>query len=409
VTSRPRVLLTLPDRPWPINGGKRLRSSATLRALAALDVDLDVVVLAGPASDDLLPPDVVVRRCIQVDAPPRGKAVAAVVALARAVPWQIAAVRWGVVRRRLASVRQETYDLVWFGATDHAVSLGPFINAARRVVDMDDVEVTKWRAFLDLPPDQPGTRGPVRIQRRVELPLWARLQRRVARESDAVVVCSAQDRSALADQSNVAVVPNGYPDPDVAAHPRHPGSATILYVGSFSYAPNVDAATYAALHVLPRVRERIPDARLRLVGRDGFTQLAALEGVPGVEIVGEVSGIGQELARGDVSLVPIRFGGGTRVKILEAFAYRIPVVSTPLGCEGLSVAANAQLLVADDASGLAEACARVIEDDTLATRLTSSAYDLYSTYYRDVDAIREAQSVAVRLLGTGDSAVTGTS
>jgi glycosyltransferase involved in cell wall biosynthesis len=401
-------LLTLPDRPWPINGGKRLRSCATLRALAAMDVDLDVVILVGPTSGDLLPPDVVVRRCIQVDEPPRSKVAAAIVALARAVPWQIAAVRWGVVRRRLASVRHESYDLVWFGATDHAVSLRRFITAAKRVVDMDDVEVAKWRGFLDLPRDQPGTHGTVRMQRRLELPLWARLQRRVIRESDAVVVCSDRDRSALDDRPNIAVVPNGYPDPAVSAYSRHSGPATILYVGSFSYTPNVDAATYAALQVLPRVRERIPDARLRLVGRAGPAQLAALDGVPGVEVVGEVSDIGQELARGDVSLVPIRYGGGTRVKILEAFAYRVPVVSTPVGCEGLRIEANIELLVADDAAGLAEACVRVIEDDALATRLTSSAHDVYSTYYRDIDAIREAKSIAMRLLRAGDTGVTGT-
>lgn len=399
IAPRPRVLLTLPDRPWPADGGKRMRQSATLRALADLDVDLDVVVpFAGAPVDDPLPPGVQVRVCRQLHLPPRPKIVSVAVAVARAVPWQIAVLPWQQVRRELGPLLTNEYDLVWFGATGHALSLGRYVRAARTVVDMDDVEVPKLRAFLRLPRDQPGTRGLVRLQRRVELPLWNRAVRRVRRRADVVVVCSELDRTRLGGRGRVAVVHNGYPDPHRSVSRPAPQPPTVLVVGTYYYPPNVDAAVFAVTEVLPRLRELIPDVRLRLVGRGSAELLAHLATEPGVDVVGSVPDTFPELDRSQVCLTPIRYGGGTRIKILEAFAHRLPVVSTALGCEGLDAVAGEHLLVADTASELAQACARVIGDSALAERLAASGHALYASRYRDDSVREEIQHLITHLL-----------
>src|SRR6187200_307675 len=97
-TSRPRLLLTLPDRPHPADGGKRRRAAATLRGLAALDIELDVVVLmAGPPLADPLPAGLQVHRVLQVDAEPRRVLPGLAATAVRRVPWQIAVERWGAV------------------------------------------------------------------------------------------------------------------------------------------------------------------------------------------------------------------------------------------------------------------------------------------------------------------------
>ncbi|NHC45252.1 glycosyltransferase [Motilibacter aurantiacus] len=396
------VLLTVPDRPWPANGGKRMRASATLRALAALpEVDLDVVVLfAGPPVAQPLPPGVRARRCVQHDGPLRPKPVAAVVALTRAVPWQVAVPRWGSARRAMAPLRSTTYDLVWFGATDHALSLQRAVRARHRVIDMDDVETSKARTFLCLPADTPVTRGLVRLQRRIELPLWWHVQQRASQQADALVVCSELDRRRLRTP-RAAVVPNVYPYPAPGYVRRPDGRPTLLMIGTYSYLPNVDAAAFAARQVLPLLREKVPDARLRLVGRFAEELLADLGGLPGVDVVGEVPDVGPELSRAALALATIRYGGGTRIKILEAFAHEVPVVSTPLAREGLSVVDGRHLLVGDDPAELADACVRVLDDPTLARELGRAGRDLHAERYAPEASAAAVREVLARFLPVG--------
>ena len=119
--------------------------------------------------------------------------------------------------------------------------------------------------------------------------------------------------------------------------------------------------------------------------------------------MGLVDEIDEELARADVEIVPIRSGGGTRVKVIEAFAHRVPVVSTPVGCEGLEVSDGVHLLVADEPGDFAAACARLLRDGVLRERLTQEAYRLYFSKYRcsDVQAVvsRLATGVAADEVG----------
>lgn len=395
---RPRILLTLADRPWPADGGKRMRARAVLSALAALDVDVDVlVVMAGPPSVEPVEPGVAVGRVLQVDEPLRRLPGAALSSVARRVPWQVGVVRWGRVRRVVRTRLAPSYDLVWFGATDHATSLGRAVQAGRVVVDMDDVETAKLRGFLALPPHV-GASSAKRRQRRLELPLWAGLERRVLRTADLVVVCSELDRTRLA-RKNVRVVPNGYHLPADEDRPAaRNGPPTVLLVGTFSYPPNADAAAYAAREVLPRLRERVPDARLRLVGRGSAALPADLAGLPGVELVGEVESTTPELRSAGVAIVPVRYGGGTRIKILEAFAHGVPVVSTALGCEGLDAEDGLHLIVRDGAQALADACADLLEDPERALRLGAAGRRLLEQGLTSQHVARAVQDVVAEVL-----------
>nr|WP_240895067.1 glycosyltransferase [Kineococcus siccus] len=245
---------------------------------------------------------------------------------------------------------------------------------------MDDVETSKLRGFLALQADAPADGALVRWQRRVELPLWRGVEARVRALADALVVCSDLDRTRIGG-TRTHVVPNTYPVvPQDLSAPRQ--GATVLVVGTYHYPPNVDAAVHAARRVLPRLREVVPDAELRLVGRGGGELLTDVAGLPGVEVVGDVEDVAPHLRDARVVLVPVRYGGGTRIKVLEAFAHGVPVVTTSLGCEGLGVEAGVHALVADDADGLAAACARVLRDEALAARLSVAARRLHAEHFR---------------------------
>jgi glycosyltransferase involved in cell wall biosynthesis len=102
----------------------------------------------------------------------------------------------------------------------------------------------------------------------------------------------------------------------------------------------------------------------------------------GVTLIGYVHDIRAELAQADAVVVPMRFGGGTRIKVLEAFAHRIPVVSTSLGCEGLEVVGGRHVLISDDPDGFAADCVRLLTDRRLRERLVPAAFELFSEWYR---------------------------
>jgi len=193
------------------------------------------------------------------------------------------------------------------------------------------------------------------------------------------VVCSALDaeRAAATGMVRVEVVPNAYHRVgpplgrhDVAAPP------TVLFQGTLRYPPNAEAAKFLVDEVAPELRRWVPDVRIRLVGTS-TSSLARLHDPPSVSVVGRVADMGDELARADLVVVPIRFGSGTRLKILEAFAHRIPVVSTTLGAEGLGIEDGVHLLIGDTAAELAAACALLLADTGLRGRMVASAQALY--------------------------------
>jgi glycosyltransferase involved in cell wall biosynthesis len=390
------MLLTLADTPWPANSGKRLRSAAVLRAAARLDVSLDVVVVTRPDVEVALPPDVSVARSARVLAPLRSRFSAAAASALHRLPWQVGVVDWAAARRALRPWTQRTYDLVWYGAIDHAVGLRGAVSARRVVIDVDDVETAKIEAYLSLPPGLAGDGGS-RLQRCVELPLWRGLQRRAERLADALVVCSELDRSRLGGGPQVQVVPNTY---DAPAGPRRAPQdpPEVLLVANFAYEPNRDAAVVAAEQVLPALRARIPQVRLRLVGRGADHLPPSLADVPGVDVVGEVRQVAPELMRAAVAVVPVRYGGGTRIKVLEAFAHGVPVVSTALGCEGLDAVDGQHLLVRDRPEELAAGCAEVILDAALAERLGASGRDLVLGRFSQDQVDRSVGALAGRLL-----------
>ena len=210
---------------------------------------------------------------------------------------------------------------------------------------------------------------------------WSRFQRTVAAAVDRVVLCSDLDaeRSRL---TNVAVVPNGYQAPALPPGRTQVGDPpTLLLAGYFSYPPNADAAQFMVADILPRSRERRPDTVLRLVGEPSDS-VAGLDQTPGVSLVGWVTTMEGELARADIVVVPLRYGSGTRLKILEAAAHRIPVVSTTIGAEGLGFEDNHHLLIADDAATFATACLRLLEEPPLRRRLADEAEKAFLTEYQ---------------------------
>jgi glycosyltransferase involved in cell wall biosynthesis len=246
------------------------------------------------------------------------------------------------------------------------------------VVDRYDIEEELLRQQLRV---EGHWRRPYRLANDLlNIARWRRYNRGRARAADRVVVCSREDAK-RAQSTTAVVIPNGYGSPDVAPAARDVRTPpTFLFQGRMTYDPNVDAASFFARRVLPRLQPRLPGAQLRIVGHCG-ERVWALDELPDVTVVGFVPTMDEELARADVVVVPIRFGSGTRIKALEAFAHRIPVVSTRRGVEGLDVEDGVHVLIADAPSEFVDACTRVATDGALRAGITERAHDLYTEHY----------------------------
>jgi glycosyltransferase involved in cell wall biosynthesis len=153
-----------------------------------------------------------------------------------------------------------------------------------------------------------------------------------------------------------------------------PAPHNLVFTGSMDWLPNEDAIRWFTGEVLPRVRRTLPDVELTVVGRDPFPGLLELSARdPGVVVTGRVADVRPYMERAAAYVVPIRVGGGTRLKIYEAMAMAKPVISTTVGAEGLPVRDGQELLIGDTPDEFAAAVVRVLEDEVLARELGARA------------------------------------
>lgn len=200
---------------------------------------------------------------------------------------------------------------------------------------------------------------------------FRKLEARVARASDLVWLCSPEDERALrsvAEIARAAVVPTMH-----APAPRglpFDARRDLLLLGNLAHRPNSDSAIYFAREIFPLVRERLPGVRLLVVGAGAPDSVLALAS-PDVRVLGFVPDIEPLFAASRVMVAPLRFGAGVKGKIGEALAHGLPVVTTPVGAEGMGFDGG-QVLVAEDARDFADAVTRAYNDSALWHQLSDA-------------------------------------
>ena len=346
-------LLLAGETPLPPNSGSRQRTVHLARALAAaLPVELAVLGPAGDCAGEPYPVTGVHHRRSRLAGlarsarRPYGAAMAAsgaLTALARA-------------RRPVVAQAQALWVMPAATAAGGAV-----------VLDAHNVESDLLRRLAA------DERRPLhRLRWRWEAGKTAAWERRAAVRADAVCATSPDDAAAFErwGAREVVLVPNGT-DTAAVPHGPPPGGATLAYVGHYGYQPNAAAALELAAEVLPRVRADVPEADAAIVGRDPTPALRGAAG-PHVRVTGTVPDVLPHLRTARALVVPLRSGGGTRLKVLEALAAGVPVISTPLGVEGLDLRDGEHVLVGRSSADLAALAVRVIRDDALAARLSAA-------------------------------------
>jgi len=235
------------------------------------------------------------------------------------------------------------------------------LRSVRKVVMAHNVESLIWQRYYEAE-DDPLKRWYIKQQWRK----FERFERRAFNAATRVVAVSEVDASLIRHRfggRNVDVVDNGIEREYFEAVQPTPDPGTILFLGSLDWRPNLDAVELLLDRIFPAVRAAEPTARLRLVGRKPPPALVRkVREVPGVELLADVPDVRPFLAKSGVMVVPLRIGGGSRLKILEAMAAGLPVISTRVGAEGLELVPGVNYIAADEPQAMTDALVAWIRD-----------------------------------------------
>jgi glycosyltransferase involved in cell wall biosynthesis len=362
-----RILWVKVGGLWPLNTGGRLRSFHLLRELSAQH-DVTVVTTHGPAED----PDALGRqlpRCRDVQSVPHTPAKKNsgrfLLALARSwfspLPLDMFKNRIDPVRRTVAAcLAEERFDLI---IADFLVAIPnvPLGTETPVLHFSHNVEYMIWQR-LAATETRPVHKALLALE-------WRKMRRaelEACRKADFTVAVSDQDRDQLGDglePGRIASIPTGV-DLDYFQVGERGDEIPdeIVFSGSMDWFPNEDAILHFIEAILPRIREARPAVTVTVVGRNPSDRLRAAAEAASVRVTGTVDDVRPYVQRGAVYMVPLRIGGGTRLKIYEALAMGKAVVSTTIGAEGLPLVEGEHIVRADDPGDFAREVVGLLED-----------------------------------------------
>lgn len=215
---------------------------------------------------------------------------------------------------------------------------------------------------------------------------YASFMRSLTRLADRTTTVSEVERQHLVDAGcdpgRIDVVPNGVDGRQLDIPLQTvPSDAPLIYTGSVTYEANLDAVRYFATDILPRIRATRPGVHLQVTGDTGRVNTAALAASGAVTFTGRIPAVAPILRNARLCIVPLRIGGGTRLKILEALAVGTPVVSTSKGIEGLHLVPEEHVLIGDDSESFARQVRRLLDDDALRARLSVNGRRVVASHY----------------------------
>ena len=392
-----RILMLAPHAPYPADHGAALRNLYLLKWLSRRH-EVSLVTFGNPSDAGVTRVLQEYARRVQIVPPPQRSPLRRLVAMGTSRQPDLVRRLWSpdLIASLRGMLEQSIFDLVqieglemfglWAGACAGRRGIGPVV-----VLDEHNAEYslqhTAWKVSLKARAWLPALYSLVQARR------LRQYEQQACRSVHGVVMVSNSDEQslrALYPRLRTCVVPNGVDTTHYFAGERTSDGATVLFIGKLDYRPNVDAINWLCSQIWPMVRAGIPHARLLIVGRDLGRDSHVLAQVPGVEIVGAVPDERPWFDRSDLLAVPMRMGSGVRLKVLQAMAMGVPVVSTPLGMAGVDAVAGVHYLRAESAPEFAAAIIAGLRDPALRSDLGDAARCLARERY-------DWQAVAPRL------------
>ena len=360
-----RILFVSPRQCLPAVSGAKLRDYHLAKALGKR-ASLDYVFYSARGRQPLTKDDLPFCHEVAASAPARtytaGKIVRGLVGR-----WPLSVYNYTSPEMHATLTGIVTgveFDLVHFDSIHLAAYerfLRKWLPKARIIYDWHNIESDIMRQY-----SASSTSHSKKVYSALTARKLTNLERRILRTAFGHIVCSARERDkllAIAPQARIEVIENGVDTARFSRPPRPEGERNrIVFVGLMNYHANVEAAVWFAKEIWPAIHRRFPQWRLTLVGADPAAAVVDLRNEKGIEVTGTVPEVAPYYDDAFAAVVPLRSGGGTRLKILEAMAAGVPVVSTPIGAEGLEISAGRNILLAPDAgSGYVDQWIRALE------------------------------------------------
>ena len=382
----PEALFLTPESPYPSIGGGPLRAASLLEYLVQ-HYSVDVIVFRQPGEADprLAFPLGKVREIHVLDLPSHSKSTQAralrngVRLLLNRPPLLDRFSGFGSSLARIVAAKR--YDV---GVIEH-FWCAPYLEQLRAscqklVIDLVDIE-SLWHDRLA----NTSTAAAAMAHKRFAVAYRA-LERRLLPQFDEVLVTSRADGKFIqpfAAPKTVTVYPNTLPHiprPAIALS-RRAEQFSIVFTGNLEYQPNISAVRFFQASIWPLLRAQWPSLTWEIIGKNPHAITAIVQGDSSIRLTGPVPDAVEAIARSRVAVVPILAGSGTRVKILEAWAAAIPVVSTALGAEGLNCVSGENILIADEPAQFAEAVSKLLKSADDMNRIGQAGRQLSETSY----------------------------
>jgi sugar transferase (PEP-CTERM/EpsH1 system associated) len=384
-----RILWLKSDLLLPLDKGGKLRTWHLMRQLARRH-EITYLGFADPDTPSALVDAMAevaarVETVVRADAPKASLRFYADAAahLLDSLPYAVGKYRSRSYRKRAKQLLAESrFDLLVCDFLVPAVNLPPALPCPS-VLFTHNVESEIWRRHAETASSAVRRRLLHTQYRRM-----LRFEKRTLARFDGVLAVSDADAAMFerlypgAIRQPVHVVPTGVDTEYFAGAPSQPTSRTVVFTGSMDWLPNEDAMLYFTRDILPLVRAEEPDVRLVIVGRSPTRSVEALASVdPAIVVTGRVDDVRPFMRDAAVYVVPLRIGGGTRLKIFEAMAMAKAVVSTSVGAEGLPVMHGEHVLLADEPRAFARDVVRLLRDTPRRHRLEAAASALVREHY----------------------------
>jgi glycosyltransferase involved in cell wall biosynthesis len=344
-----RLLYLSARQCWPQNSGGKLRDYHLLSALARA-FQVTYLYYAEPGSSTSppagFPP---CERMIGIPRPPRYRPTAVLRGLIG--KWPLPVLNYTsqpMIDAIGAELRAASFDAIHLDSFHMAGCLEPNAAATKAQVfyGWHDIASELMQRYSRMPVSLPR-----KIYARATAGRLVRAEAAILNSAGGHIVCSDRERQVLLARSpgaRIEVIENGVDTSYFADAGEAPGRSRIVFVGAMHYYANVDGVSWFARDIWPGIYKKYPQFRFTVVGADPGPEVFALRSIPGVEVTGTVPDVRPYYRDAFAAVVPLRMGTGTRLKILEAMAAGVPVISTALGAEGLEVAPGSNILIPGD-------------------------------------------------------------
>jgi sugar transferase (PEP-CTERM/EpsH1 system associated) len=377
-----RILFFCPQQIWPVNSGSRLRNAHLATALAKR-CSVTVLQILQP-SDEWSEPDdaalfeeLVVVRKKQSYTP--GMVVKGILGPQPVTVLNYESTEIGQVLQR--TLAQKRFDAVQMETSNLISYLDIIRNAPGKpalIVDWHNIDSELMSRYAS-----EAKNFAKKFVAHRTASLLSGVEAELARVADGHAVCSERDRETLLahnPRARISVVPNGVDSTRFSPVELDSGSTKLLFVGSMDYHANVDAVLWFVRSVWPEIARRFAQLEFTIVGRRPGPEIQALAS-DRIRVTGTVEDVRPYYAAARAVMVPVRVGSGTRLKILEAMAMGVPVISTSLGAEGISVSNGNDILLADTETAMADAVGRVVAEPAFASTIATAARKLVAQRY----------------------------